>query len=127
MPHSLEDPDVVHDVEVLRAWAERTPVVQRLVLFGSRVLGHARPSSDLDVAVVHGPASDRAEAATTALAERQGWLSELQPRMRLRLDLWSHLEPSDTAKVAAGVKAGSRVIYDRVPSPGRREPPVERE
>jgi predicted nucleotidyltransferase len=112
MTDPLSDPDVAHDVKVLRQWAQSTPEVQRVILFGSRVLGHARPCSDLDAAVVHGAAPGDANALTTALAERQGWLSELQPHMRLRLDLWSHLGPSDTAKVDAGVKAGSLVIYD---------------
>ena len=114
MPHPFEDPHLSHDIEVLREWAERTPEVQRVVLFGSRVLGHARPYSDLDVAIVHRPAPGDADALTTAFTERQGWLSELQPRMRLRLDLWSHLGPSDAAKVDAGVEAGSLVIYDQV-------------
>jgi len=114
MDHPLEDPDLAHDVEVLREWAERTPEIQRVILFGSRVLGRARPSSDLDVSVVHEPAPGDARGSTSADAERRGWLADLQPRMQLRLDLWSHLAPSDARKVHAGIEAGSLVIYDGV-------------
>lgn len=114
MAHPLEDPDLAHDVEVLREWAERTPEIQRVILFGSRVQGRARPSSDLDVNVVHEPAPSDAGGSASAAAERRDWLADLQPRMRLRLDLWSHLAPSDAEKVHAGIKTGSLVIYDGV-------------
>jgi hypothetical protein len=37
-------------VEALCAWAERTPEVQRVYVFGSRARGDFRPDSDLDIA-----------------------------------------------------------------------------
>lgn len=109
---SSKQPDIQHDIELLRLWAARTPIVKRVWLFGSRICGDYRHDSDLDVAVEHGVAPGDSDLFTTGLMEPSAWRNQLQPQARLRLDIQSYI-PGDTLVVEAGVRKCSRLIFER--------------
>jgi predicted nucleotidyltransferase len=105
----MVDVDLEHDLNVLRAWAEKDAVVLRLWLYGSRARGNHRPDSDLDIAIEHTTARGDADVFTTALCTVPEWAEQLQSRMRLQLHLQSRHE---TEIVERGVRDCSQLIYE---------------
>lgn len=104
--------DLEHDIDVIRRWAIRNPVIQRVHIFGSRVRGTERADSDLDVAVEHGVMLGDGDHTTTGLFGHSEWQSELQPLCRCQLQVESY-RPGETPTVEAGIKESSRLILDR--------------
>jgi hypothetical protein len=72
--------------EALRSALESEPDVRAAWLFGSRARGTARPTSDVDVAVLFGPVAERAERA---------W--DLEARLSIALNLPVQVVVADTA------------------------------
>ena len=104
--------ELLHDIELLRRWAEANPIVERVWIFGSRARGDSRPDSDLDVAVEHGVMPGDGDHFTTGLCAPSEWSAELQPEAKLKLDIWSY-RPGDTPTIEAGLREASQIIYER--------------
>jgi len=101
----LLDPDLRQDAETLRAWAERTPEVNRVWLFGSRIRGTQDPKSDLDVAVEHSGGGDSG-------SRQEAWRLELRTLMRLPLDLWTY-DPRLDTRLHEALADASLLVYQR--------------
>jgi len=68
--------DITDDqLNSIRAWAARNPLINSVQLFGSRIRGTARPDSDLDTAVDVGYGD---EALQTWIIHKAGWEQELR-------------------------------------------------
>lgn len=92
-------------------WAERTPQIMDVRIFGSRVKGSARPGSDLDVAVRIAEGKDE-NALTTYLFERHGWSDELTGLIGLKVDLQWYDEES-APRVVAYCAEASILVFER--------------
>jgi predicted nucleotidyltransferase len=112
LKESLRD-DLAHDISVIQEWAAKNPLVVKMWLFGSFARDEQHADSDLDIAVEHlvAPSDDTLE--TTALASVPDWCDELQPNLRLPLQLESTHE---AVIVEDGLKCSSRLIYERTSS-----------
>jgi len=108
----LNEPEIIHDIEIIRSWAEQTRIVKRVWLFGSRVFGNPTSNSDLDVAIEHDVAPGDTNAYTTAISERHRWIGELQPITKHELDIHSY-RYSETPTVEEGIQAGTKLIYEK--------------
>lgn len=78
--------------DCLRRWAENTPKVQRMWLFGSRARGTHRIDSDIDLAVeIAGWDSDdpnvRGEALADWIFKADDWSHQLRSITPLKIDL----------------------------------------
>lgn len=72
------------------AWAERTPCIREVRLYGSFLKGDTHPGSDLDLAVTLAD-TDGETGFTTYLAERRAWARELTRTTGLK----PQIEPYD--------------------------------
>ena len=85
--------DVIAAIDI---WAGAKPLIQRVYVFGSRVRGDTRLTSDLDVAIELDPTAvtdtcDRDDAhAVVWTLEADGWQSELRALLLLPVDLQHH-------------------------------------
>lgn len=102
--------DLEHDISLIQEWAAKTPIIERVWIFGSRVCGTHHADSDLDVAIKHAVAPGAEDLFTTGLCEPSKWRAQLQPHARLQLDIQSYI-PGDTPTVEAGLRETSRLIY----------------
>lgn len=71
------------------------------------------PESDLDIAVEHGVLPGDSDLFTTGLCEPANWRKQLQPLLRLRLDMQSYI-PGESEIVEAGLRESSRLIYENL-------------
>jgi predicted nucleotidyltransferase len=74
----------------IEAWAERTPSITAVRIFGSRAKLQARPDSDADLAVTI-VGDDTGDACAIFTCERSEWETELTSLLGLR----AHVEPYD--------------------------------
>ncbi len=70
-------PDLsAHELTAIRRWAEATPRITEIRLFGSRAKGRARPDSDIDLAITV-PSLDLHGALEGELKAQKLWKREL--------------------------------------------------
>lgn len=98
---------------VLVSWAQATPNVRRVWLFGSRVKGTHRPDSDLDVAVEIDAVGNDETPFDTWVGEAAGWKSQLQLRITAALDLQWFDPDGSTPKIQAALGDAASLIYER--------------
>lgn len=94
-------------------WAEATPKVRRVWVFGSRAKGTHQPDSDIDIAVELEPVADSEETITRWIANSALWRSQLQSRIVERVDLEWFDPDGSTPTIAAGLNEAKVLIYER--------------
>lgn len=88
--------------EAITAWAERTPLVTSIYLFGSRAKGTALDDSDIDLAFQ--TRADGAETAyTVAFFNKCRWKEELEAVLPRPVDL-QYADPDEDEIVWPAVK-----------------------
>jgi predicted nucleotidyltransferase len=73
-------------------WAEKTPEVEAVILYGSRSKGTARLDSDVDLALVMTRGPDRNQRADNYLHNYEAWETGLEEALGLKVHLGS-LDP----------------------------------
>lgn len=106
----MADLDLREASERLKAWAARTPEVEYLAVFGSRVRGDHRPDSDLDIAVQ--VVGEGGEIATFMFGHAR-WKAEIETligfapvHLTPRRDVATRLTPENCV-----------VLFERPPEP----------
>jgi predicted nucleotidyltransferase len=79
--------------ETIMGWAERTPEVGAVILFGSRAKNKAKLYSDVDLAVVMTEGPDRDQRADNYLRNWKAWNSELTAALGLPAGVFA-LDPA---------------------------------
>jgi predicted nucleotidyltransferase len=69
------------------AWAERTPELRAVILYGSRCIGRADATSDVDLALVMMENPDRERHADDYLKNYEIWEAELAATLDLPVHL----------------------------------------
>jgi predicted nucleotidyltransferase len=91
-------------------WAERTPAIRRVLVFGSRAKGTARPDSDLDLAVDLDPTDG--DALAELIVNRGKWREELTRKLGLTVkDIYPAGDPSFVAHAA--IAEHGVVVFER--------------
>ena len=72
---------------VIIAWAEKTPELRAVVLYGSRCTGRADATSDVDLALVMMENPDRNRRTDDYLNNYEIWEAELDAALELQLHL----------------------------------------
>lgn len=98
-------------------WACAEPLVKRVYLFGSRVRGDHRLTSDIDIAVELDPAVfkgvDESEGLATWMHEAKVWREELQKLIPLKVQL-ERYHPDQTPTVGKGIERSSQLVYEKM-------------
>jgi predicted nucleotidyltransferase len=103
--------DDVRDAIV--AWAEATPRIRRVWVFGSRAKGNPRTDSDLDIAVEVEPVADSEETLAVWMANSEKWQSELQEHISFTVDLEWFDPDGSTPKVRGALRETGILVYER--------------
>lgn len=102
--------------DVLVKWAERTPLVGKLWIFGSRARGDHRPDSDIDIAIeldmTAAQGVDDSGGLATWMFDADGWEDEIEALLPFKVDLEQFLG-SDTPTVQKGLHRSSTLIYEK--------------
>jgi predicted nucleotidyltransferase len=92
-------------IEAICRWAEMTPRILEVWLFGSRAKGTACPNSDIDLAITPGGEDVDGEIIRNA----QRWRDELATATRLPIDLQKY--GPDVPNVFAWCQEASVLLY----------------
>lgn len=92
------------------AWAEKTPCVKAVRLFGSRAKESSGSESDVDLAVTIEP--DHSNLEGIFACEREGWESELSSAIELRAEL-KPFDQTIAPKVFASCQEASILLWQR--------------
>lgn len=113
----MSGPKDIQDVSrALAAWAKRSPIVNRLWIFGSRARGTERPDSDLDVAI------EIDATVVPGVDESGGWATwshskrELVHQLDAMFPFDVHLERyagSETPAIAQALQESSILVYQK--------------
>ena len=106
----MADFDLCDASERLKAWAARTPEVDYLAVFGSRVRGDYRPDSDLDIAIE--VVGEGGEIATFIFGHTQ-WKAEIEKLLGFAP---VHLTPRRDV-VTCLMADNCVVLFERPPEP----------
>lgn len=104
----------LHIQGILREWAAKKPLINKIFLYGSRIAGNNKPDSDLDIAIELDPKEfqdeDKSDGTATWIEVADGWKEELEGI----LDYAIHLEKLDTNSptVQAGI-----LVFVKIQSP----------
>ena len=104
---------VIDDRETLVSWAQITPCIRRMWLFGSRVKGTHRPDSDLDVAIEIDAHGNDETPFDSWIGEAATWKAQLQPRVGVALDLEWFDPHGSTPRVQTALAESAILIYER--------------
>lgn len=97
-------------IDAVARWANADPLIEAAYVFGSRAKGHARPDSDIDIAVkVSG--KTEGEALANAICEKARWVTELELLLGLTVDLQSMM-PDDVV-VSPAVTEHGVLVFER--------------
>lgn len=104
--------------DVVSNWARGKPLIKRVYLFGSRVRGDHKPTSDLDIAVELDRSaftgSDETGGLATWMFESEAWRNELKVLIPLEIQLVRY-HPAQTPTVNRGIGRSSQLIYEKLP------------
>lgn len=92
----------------IQRWAEVTPEVSHVVLFGSRARGTSQTDSDIDLGILTKGSDADGRQVSFDLHKAQ-WADELQRMVGLEIDLEYALEEH----VADHIAAGHAVLYEK--------------
>ncbi|MBV2146757.1 nucleotidyltransferase domain-containing protein [Sphingobium sp. AS12] len=97
-------------VAAIRDWAESEPLILQAYVFGSRAKGVHRAESDIDLAIkVYG--ATVGEALANGIFEKGRWLSDLQARLPMTVDL-QPMQDDDIVVTPAVIDHGI-LVFDR--------------
>ncbi|MEN3354076.1 MAG: uncharacterized protein V7640_2234 [Betaproteobacteria bacterium] len=94
-------------------WAESTPRVRRIWLFGSRARDAHREDSDIDIALEIEPVGDSEETLAVWMVNSDKWQAQLQQHTNLEVDLEWFDPDGSTPKVHRALREASILLYDR--------------
>lgn len=101
---------------VVSTWARSKPLIKRVYLFGSRVRGDHKPTSDIDIAVELDPSAftgaDESGGLATWMFEAKAWRDELKVLVPLEVQL-ERYNPEQTPTVNKGIDRSSELIYEK--------------
>ena len=102
--------------ELLSAWANDKPLINRLWLFGSRARGEHREDSDVDIAVELDMSAARGVDESGGIAtwsfDTKTWKPELELLLQDKIDLQRY-KTGDTITIQAGLDQSSILIYEK--------------
>jgi predicted nucleotidyltransferase len=97
------------------AWAERTPEIEAVLLYGSRVTGTAKPDADVDLALVMTTDGfSGKERTVNYLHNFESWEADLEAALGQKAHLVS-FDPVLGSEVQAYVAAGNVELWRRDP------------
>ena len=99
--------------KILRGWASGNSAVSKLYIYGSRVKGDFKKSSDLDVAVEIDPEEGDTNEFTTFICEKSNWVEELDLLLNLKVDLKWYNKNDKSSITRAGVENSGVLVYSR--------------
>lgn len=99
--------------KILRGWASGNSAVSKLYIYGSRVKGDFKKSSDLDVAVEIDPEEGDTNAFTTFICEKSNWVEELESLLNLKVDLKWYNKNDKSSITRVGVENSGVLVYSR--------------
>src|ERR1700687_889149 len=97
--------------DTLTAWAEATPRIRRLWVFGSRTTDVYDPDSDIDIAVEIEPVGDSEETLTLWMVNSEKWQVQLRQQVNLEVDLEWFDPDRSTPKGPGALRETSVLIY----------------
>ena len=101
-----------NQLDAIRDWAERTPGILAVYIFGSRAKGLARPDSDVDLAIILESSSTRTDKLYEA--NWLDWANDIEEAFAYPVELLRL--GADTPKTRQGVDPDDRSInYPRTP------------
>jgi predicted nucleotidyltransferase len=96
---------------VITAWADDRPLIERIVLFGSRARGDHQPDSDFDLAIVVS-AQEGSTTGGTYFAYRREWKRELEEVHEWEISL-VHDDPNGDPEIQANIHNDGITVYAR--------------
>jgi predicted nucleotidyltransferase len=100
-------------VRALQKWADKYPVIIRVLVYGSRARGEQRPDSDIDIAVELKSNREDETPFVIWMHEASVWREELQPLVPWRLHLEWHDLDGSTPHVAEKIRKGFYLAVDK--------------
>ncbi len=105
--------------DILRTWAIKKPLINRIFLYGSRIAGNNKPESDLDIAIELDSKEfrdkDKSDGDATWIEVSDDWKEELEAIINCEVDL-EKLD-SNTPTVRAGIKKSGVLVFDKTKGP----------
>ena len=86
---------------VVSAWASDRPLIERVILFGSRARGDHQPNSDIDLAIAVS-AQEGSTTGGTYFVYRREWKRELEEALEWEISL-IHDDPNGDPEVQANL------------------------
>jgi predicted nucleotidyltransferase len=100
-------------LKAIIAWAERTPEVEAVILYGSRYIDTAKPDADVHLALVMTEQGfSGKERALNYLQNFEAWEADLKAAVGLKIHLIS-VDPALGSEVEAYVIRGSAELWRR--------------
>ena len=99
--------------KILCKWACENKVVRKVYMYGSRVKGDFKKSSDLDVAIEIDPEEGDTNVLATWICDKSKWEKELKlllPGYKVHLEWY---DKNETPKVRAGIENSGVLVYLR--------------
>lgn len=103
--------------DTLTGWAEATPRIRRLWIFGSRTTDSYEPDSDIDIAAEIEPVGDSEETLALWMVNSETWHAQLQQRVTFEVDLEWFDPDGSTSKVHGALRETGVLVYDRATYP----------
>jgi predicted nucleotidyltransferase len=97
------------------AWAQSTPLIRRVWVYGSHARGTPSADSALDIAVELEPVPDSEETLPVWIANSGKWQSQLQRDTALTVDLDWFDPDGSTLKLQNALSECGILIYERQP------------
>ena len=103
---------------ILRQWANATPLIKRVWVYGSRARGDHSPASDMDIAVELDATlyegNDDSGGLATWMFESIPWKQQLQQSIPFKLQLERYAGEA-TPHVLAGIEMSGLLVYEKSP------------
>src|SRR5262249_10247368 len=99
-------------IAVIRRWAETTPEIACVILYGSRAKGTARPDSDVDLGLITFGPEPGSRFANFGLHRRE-WANQLQELVGLKVQLEYASPEIDDFHIREYIETGHVVLFCR--------------
>jgi predicted nucleotidyltransferase len=100
-------------VDALQKWANKYPVISRVLIYGSRARGEQQSDSDIDIALELKSNREDEKPFVIWMHEASIWREELQPLFPWRLHLEWHDVDGSTPHVAEKIGKGYYLAVDK--------------